>query len=80
MDYHSNLGLSRWSYEDLAIARQHLIVWLATHGGTKGIMYQGTRKVGFIEKTEGTWVWKPRGKKSIYKVNPASGNLSTKLE
>lgn len=80
MDYITKPGNDGWSYEDLAIARQRLIWWLATHGGVKGNVYRGSKKAGTVLREDSEWIWHPKGTKTAYKVNSANGNLSTKVE
>lgn len=80
MDYTLKPYSEAGSFEDLAIARQRLVWWLASHGMTKGTIYQSDRKAGTIEHENNEWIWYPKGTRTAYKVNSANGNLSTKVE
>ena len=79
-DYNTKPGLAGWSYDNIDVARQRLIWWLATHGGNHGNVYRGSKKMGSIDKIDSDWIWSPKGTATAYKVNSANGNLSTKVE
>ena len=68
------------SFEDLAIARQRLVWWLATHGMTNGLIYKESGLAGKILHENGIWIWSPKGTRTTYKVNPTNGNLMGKIE